>query len=128
MNISIHRWPLGPRGGQQVAPEIGVLVIDDESGHAIACISERSQQANVRLAKQRLARVVEDDGERKELQSKIEGYVQRLAACNRTVDDCDILEAYRQNELHELRTALREANLIIQRQAQKIEDLSYYET
>lgn len=124
MNISIHRWPPEPRGGQQCSAEVGVLIIDDESGHAVACISERSQQANVRLAKQRLVRVIEDDAERKELRSKIEGYVQRLAACNRTVDDADTLDAYRQNELREMRALLEEANRTIRRQAKKIEELS----
>lgn len=124
MNISIHRWPPELRGGQHVGLSTGVLVIDDESGHAVACISERSQQANVKLAKQRLMRVIEDDAERKELQSKIEGYAQRVAACNRTIDDLDTLDAYRQNELREMRDQLEEANRTIRRQAKKIEELT----
>lgn len=124
MNISIHHWPSEPRGGQHAGVSHGVLVIDDESGYAVACISERSQQTNIRLAKQRLIRVVEDDGEWKELQSKIEGYVQRIAACNRTIDDLDTLDAYRQNELHELRQLLEATNRTIRRQAKKIEELN----
>jgi len=106
MNISIHRWPPGA-GTYADDPNTGtgVLVIDDESGYAVACISERSEWANTTIAKRRLRGVIKEDGERKELQSKIEGYVQRLAACNRTVDELDTLDAYRQNELHEERTA-----------------------
>jgi len=120
MNISIHRWPPEPHGGQQVSPEPGVLVIDDESGYAVACISEPSQQANIRLAKRRLQSVIDDDCER-ELLAKIEGLKQRLAACNRTVDELDTLDAYRQNELHEERTARQLSDRDNQRLANRIQ-------
>jgi hypothetical protein len=57
MKISYHTWhPAEHRVWRVGQGPIGVLAIDNESGYAVAVISEPTRQANRELAEKRLRR------------------------------------------------------------------------
>lgn len=115
MNISHHRWPPEPRGGQHVTrTETGIIAIDDESGYAVACISERSQAANARLATQRLNTIIDHVSQVAQLNA-------RLESCERTIDECDKLEAIHQNKLRDFRELLEQSRRDLIREGENSE-------